>query len=517
MKRTKQNGITLIALVITIIVLLILAGATIATLTGDNGILTQANNAKERTEEASLEEKIQLLATETLINKYTGKNEEKTAQEIQNELNEQGENVLVIQWDKYIIFDLEKNEEYRVMSDGNVEYWGENNIGNKLNNLSDINESYIGIDSQGNQVIGVDSIGNQVNMKLWESSLMENATYGLNDKESLAKEGSRSPGYDVSNLEDGKIIGEIPEYIKKISDDYFTSVTSIQCLFYQMTELTEFPKLPDTLINMRDCFNGCIGITSISYIPDSVTNMQGTFFNCSNLAEVLNFPTFLENMSNAFRGCKSLNSIPDSFPDKIETMRTAFYDCSSLKESPPKIPDTTTDIAYLFSNCTNLEKSLNTIGNNVITMNEVFSNCINLQEVPATIPNSVINMESAFYNCKKLEKGPTILSNNVTNIAYTFFGCTSLINLPEIIPHSVINMIQTFNGCSSASGNIEINANLNGKVIYVINGTEFNDYYLSFKDAGINSEGIRILKSSSCPVDILTAMTNQSSKVSLEE
>ena len=75
-------------------------------------------------------------------------------------------------------------------------------------------------------------------------------------------------------------------------------------------------------------------------------------------------------------------------------------------------------------------------------------------------------MESAFYDCKKLEKGPTILSNNVTNITYTFFGCTSLINLPEIIPHSVINMLQTFNGCSSASGNIEINANLNGKVIY---------------------------------------------------
>ena len=45
LKQTK--GITLIALVITIIVLLILAGVSIATLTGDNGILTQAKNAKE--------------------------------------------------------------------------------------------------------------------------------------------------------------------------------------------------------------------------------------------------------------------------------------------------------------------------------------------------------------------------------------------------------------------------------------------------------------------------------------
>ena len=49
-QQKKEKGITLIALVITIIVLLILAGVTIATLTGDNGILTKANEAKESTE-----------------------------------------------------------------------------------------------------------------------------------------------------------------------------------------------------------------------------------------------------------------------------------------------------------------------------------------------------------------------------------------------------------------------------------------------------------------------------------
>ena len=41
----EQKGITLIALVITIIVLLILAGVTIAMLTGQNGILTNSNKA----------------------------------------------------------------------------------------------------------------------------------------------------------------------------------------------------------------------------------------------------------------------------------------------------------------------------------------------------------------------------------------------------------------------------------------------------------------------------------------
>ena len=48
-EQKNQNGITLIALVITIIVLLILAGISIATLTGPNGLLTRANEAKQAT------------------------------------------------------------------------------------------------------------------------------------------------------------------------------------------------------------------------------------------------------------------------------------------------------------------------------------------------------------------------------------------------------------------------------------------------------------------------------------
>lgn len=56
----NKNGITLIALVITIIVLLILAGVSIAMLTGDNGILTQAQNAKEQTGKTSELEGVQL-------------------------------------------------------------------------------------------------------------------------------------------------------------------------------------------------------------------------------------------------------------------------------------------------------------------------------------------------------------------------------------------------------------------------------------------------------------------------
>ena len=59
-KLKKNKGITLIALVITIIVLLILAGVSIAMLTGQNGILTQAQNASTQTEIAEAKEKAQM-------------------------------------------------------------------------------------------------------------------------------------------------------------------------------------------------------------------------------------------------------------------------------------------------------------------------------------------------------------------------------------------------------------------------------------------------------------------------
>ena len=56
----NNKGITLIALVITIIVLLILAGVSIAMLTGQNGILTQASNSKEKTSAAEVAERVNM-------------------------------------------------------------------------------------------------------------------------------------------------------------------------------------------------------------------------------------------------------------------------------------------------------------------------------------------------------------------------------------------------------------------------------------------------------------------------
>ena len=64
MRKSNANGITLIALVVTIVVLLILAGISISMLTSDNGIITKASTAKVATELTGIKEEIQIKQVE---------------------------------------------------------------------------------------------------------------------------------------------------------------------------------------------------------------------------------------------------------------------------------------------------------------------------------------------------------------------------------------------------------------------------------------------------------------------
>ena len=75
-KAEKNKGITIIALVITIIVLLMLAGVAIQTLTGDNGLLSQAEEAKVASEESKVKEQIELVYQEYKIHESTNNEQE---------------------------------------------------------------------------------------------------------------------------------------------------------------------------------------------------------------------------------------------------------------------------------------------------------------------------------------------------------------------------------------------------------------------------------------------------------
>ena len=89
----NKRGITLIALIVTIIVLLILAGISIAMLTGDNGIFSMAKEAKTKNEEAEAREKLEIELTNFVAEKNTNK-EYNENEYIDNKLEEKGMTVI---------------------------------------------------------------------------------------------------------------------------------------------------------------------------------------------------------------------------------------------------------------------------------------------------------------------------------------------------------------------------------------------------------------------------------------
>ena len=110
----KINGITLIALIITIIVLLILAGVSIATLTGQNGILTQAQNAKQATEGAAAKEKVEIAVVGAISKDKTG------ALTIDNLKTEMANYEGTIEGSKFPVTVKVDNKMFEVSENGNV-------------------------------------------------------------------------------------------------------------------------------------------------------------------------------------------------------------------------------------------------------------------------------------------------------------------------------------------------------------------------------------------------------------
>ncbi len=71
MKKTNENGITLIALVVTIVVLLILAGITITYVLADGGIFSEAQNAAKATTAGSIQDYASQMQVAVMTDYYT--------------------------------------------------------------------------------------------------------------------------------------------------------------------------------------------------------------------------------------------------------------------------------------------------------------------------------------------------------------------------------------------------------------------------------------------------------------
>lgn len=113
MKKTNEKGITLVALIVTIIVLLILASVSIAMLTGENSILNQAKKAKEETNKGEEIEKIKIAVMGSSIDENgfnSGIDEEKLKKELINQLSEEPK--IIATGDGSYLVELTKSKYY---------------------------------------------------------------------------------------------------------------------------------------------------------------------------------------------------------------------------------------------------------------------------------------------------------------------------------------------------------------------------------------------------------------------
>ena len=366
-KLKAKKGITLIALVITIIVLLILAGISITAITGENGIANKAKYTQEKTKIAKEQEQADLESLEEYINNNLGESS--------------------VDWDSVLADATVNSDEYLQQA------------------------AELGQDINTNTAIGIGTDGKVVNMDLWKyeylsSGKTSSSSYDFYENPGLAlalpfrEMATVDPGGKayLGEIKDGKIIGTIPQSIKYEEDGEFVPVTILLGTFIGCTELTTIPQIPDTVKNMCGTFSNCIGIKNVKGLPDnSIIDFSSTFSYCTNLTSV-EIPKGVINMHGTFTGCTNLTKV-SKIPNSVTIMEMTFKNCTSLVESP-EIPAGITKVDSLFWGCTSLTKAP-TFQEGLNSMGYVFMGCTSLTTAPQ-IPSSVTNMNGTFWNCTNL-------------------------------------------------------------------------------------------------------------------
>lgn len=308
MKKLKnKNGVTLIALAVTIIIMLILAGATISILTGNSGITTNASKAKTKSYLADIKEEYELyLSEKRMDDEYDLDTLYANDKTIRYEGNEVGTGIAEIcssikKGDEKK-FEIIKGKIYYVSQDKNVIPIAVE-LGFSINPY-EITDGGV-LKSSSMNLYLVDNDGH-LDLSEYEGKIktIEAGAFSKVEIES-----------GINPLQ--SIV--LPKGITTIGDDAFSYNTSLTSI-----------KIPNTVTTIgKRAFRGCTNLTSIE-IPDSVTYIgEHCFYDCNKLQKI-------------------------KLSKKIQTINPyLLYGCSSLTEI--KIPEGVKSIGYAaFSSCSKL-------------------------------------------------------------------------------------------------------------------------------------------------------------------
>ena len=205
-----SKGITLIALVITIIVLLILASVSIAMLTGNNGILTQAQNAKNETKDAENIEKIKLAVSEAQMgeNGYQKLSKDNLQEAIDNQFKETNPEVAQNADGTYIVsldnelYEIKDNEVDKIQVDLYI-----NNAEDLKKFRDEVNK---GNTYEGEYIVLTANITLDINEEWQPIGTYLNTNTSINDETNIAFEGTLNgmghtiDGIKITSQEKGK-------------------------------------------------------------------------------------------------------------------------------------------------------------------------------------------------------------------------------------------------------------------------------------------------------------------------
>ena len=308
MKKLKnKNGVTLIALAVTIIVMLILAGVTISTLTGNSGITTNASKAKTKSYLADIKEEYELyLSEKRMDDEYDLDTLYANDKTIRYEGNEVGTGIAEIcssikKGDEKK-FEIIKGKIYYVSQDKKVIPIAVE-LGFSINPY-EITDGGV-LKSSSMNLYLVDNDGH-LDLSEYEGKIktIEAGAFSKVEIES-----------GINPLQ--SIV--LPKGIKTIGDDAFSYNTSLTSI-----------KIPNTVTSIgKRAFQGCTNLTSIE-IPDTVTYIGDYCFSGCNRLQKIKLSKKIQTINQRLlQGCSSLTEI--EIPEGVKSIGyAAFISCNKL-------------------------------------------------------------------------------------------------------------------------------------------------------------------------------------------